>query len=167
VSGKRILVVDDEPGVLEIVQINLEWEGYLVLRAQDGRQGLALAQEARPDLMILDVMMPEVSGWQVLQAIEADVTLAVMPVIMLSVVGDDEALVQGLEMGAVDYVTKPFNPVDLVHTVHMMLEDLDAQGRDAHRREIIERCKQGTHSLHQRFHLKREAQFDDDHATQP
>lgn len=139
---KRILVVDDEPGVLEIVRINLEWEGYQVLEAQDGMEGLKAARQSHPDLVILDVMMPGLNGWQVLQAIEADPNLAGTPVIMLTVVEDDLSMIQGLEMGAVEYICKPFNPVELVQAVHMVLEELDARSRDAHRRQIIQRRKQ-------------------------
>jgi len=139
---KRILVVDDEPGVLEIVRTNLEWEGYQVLEAQDGLEGLKAARQSHPDLVILDVMMPGLNGWQVLQAIEADPDLAGTPVIMLTVVEDDLSMIQGLEMGAVEYICKPFNPLDLVQTVRMVLEELDARSRDARRRQIIQRRKQ-------------------------
>lgn len=139
---KRILVVDDEPGVLEIVRTNLEWEGYQVLEAQDGLEGLKAARQSRPDLVILDVMMPGLNGWQVLQAIEADPDLAGTPVILLTVVEDDLSRIQGLEMGAVEYICKPFNPLDLVQTVHMVLEELDVRSRDAHRRQIIQQRKQ-------------------------
>lgn len=150
-EGKRILVVDDEPGVLEIVRTNLEWEGYQVLEAQDGREALEVARRDHPDLVILDVMLPEWNGWKVLQAIEADPDLAGTPVIMLTVVDDDVSMIQGLEMGAVEYICKPFNPVELVQTVRMVLEELDPRSRDAHRRQIIQRRKQFMKALDDLF----------------
>lgn len=150
-NGKRILVVDDEPGLREIVRVNLEWEGYQVMEAQDGQEALEMARETPPDLVILDVMMPRLNGWQALQAIESAPDLAGTPVIMLTVIDDEAAMIQGLEMGAIEYICKPFSPLELVHKVHTLLEELDARGRDAHRRQVIQKRKQFMKPLDQLF----------------
>ena len=158
---KYILVVDDEPGVREIIRTNLEWEGYEVIEARDGHEALQLVRSRRPDLIILDVMMPERNGWEVLRAIEADAALAGTPVVMLTVVVDEGAMIQGLEMGAVEYLAKPFSPRDLVNVVHLVANELDARGRDAYRRQTIQRRKQFMQPLHRLFPSEEEGELDD------
>jgi DNA-binding response OmpR family regulator len=158
---KTILVVDDEPGLREIVRTNLEWEGYEVVEAADGVEALRLIRERRPDLVVLDVMMPGMNGWEVLQAIEADVALAGTPIVMHTVVADESAVIQGLEMGAVAYLAKPFSPRELVDAVRLVTEDLDARGRDAYRRHLIQRRKQFMQPLHRLFPFQEEVEQDD------
>ncbi|MFQ5521755.1 MAG: response regulator transcription factor, partial [Candidatus Methylomirabilia bacterium] len=111
----RILIVDDEPEMVRGLVDNLHFEGYHTLSATNGRDGLALAFREVPDLILLDVMMPEVSGWDVLRTLRqkgADV-----PVIMLTARSEEVDRVLGLELGADDYVTKPFSLRELLARV--------------------------------------------------
>jgi two-component system alkaline phosphatase synthesis response regulator PhoP len=115
----RILIVDDEPALVRGVQDNLRFEGYQTLAATNGREGLALALREGPDLILLDVMMPEMSGWDVLRALTRrglDI-----PVIMLTARGEELDRVLGLELGADDYITKPFSLRELLARVRAVL----------------------------------------------
>jgi len=115
---KKILVVDDEEKIVAIVKAYLEKDGYRVAVAHDGKQALALAKREKPDLVVLDLMLPEVSGWEVLRALRGE---AKTPVIMLTARDDDADVIAGLEMGADDYVTKPFNPRELLARIRAVL----------------------------------------------
>lgn len=139
--SKKILVVDDEPGVVEIVRVNLEWEGYDICEAFDGREGWEKARSEKPDLVILDVMMPQMSGLELLTRLQADPQLCTVPVIMLTVRAEDMDVIQALEKGAVEYLTKPFDPLNLVRVVREILEELDQPGREAHRQRLLEQIK--------------------------
>jgi two-component system alkaline phosphatase synthesis response regulator PhoP len=112
----RILVVDDEPDIVEIVRFRLEQDGHEVLTASDGRTGFAMAFTQQPDLTILDVMMPGISGFEVLYQIKHAPRTANMPVIMLTAKTDLGSISKGWEMEVDNYVTKPFNVDDLAHT---------------------------------------------------
>lgn len=136
---QTILVIDDDPDICEIVRVNLEGAGYLVELATDGAAGLASAQRLLPDLIVLDVLMPELDGWQVLEAIEGDPDLAGRPVIMLTCKGDDQDILRGLHQGAVEYFTKPFYPENLVASVKILLDVFDAPMRDQRRQQLIAR----------------------------
>jgi DNA-binding response OmpR family regulator len=139
---KSILIVDDEPGVRDILRVNLEAEGYAVYEAGDGREAIEQVQGAAPDLLILDVMMPYINGWEVLRRLEADPATAGLPIIMLSVRAGDSDVLRGLEQGALEYIPKPFDPVVVSERVRLILEELDARGRQAYRQRLIEcrRC---------------------------
>ena len=115
---KKILVVDDEKRIVEIVKAYLERDGYQVAVAYDGKAALDLAQKEHPDLVVLDLMLPEVSGWDVCRTLrkESDV-----PIIMLTARDDTTDKIVGLELGADDYVTKPFDPKELVSRVRAVL----------------------------------------------
>ena len=115
---KKILVVDDERRIVEILQAYLERDGYRVIAAYDGRSALELARSDSPDLIILDLMLPEVSGWDVCRELrrESDV-----PVIMLTARDDTTDKIIGLELGADDYVTKPFDPKEIISRVRAVL----------------------------------------------
>ncbi len=110
----RILVVDDEKNILELVRFNLEREGYEVLTATDGAHGLDLARRESPDLIVLDVMLPGMNGLEVCRELQLDPTTRNIPIIMLSARAEEMDRVLGLEMGADDYVVKPFSPRELV-----------------------------------------------------
>jgi DNA-binding response OmpR family regulator len=138
---KRILVIDDEPGMVEIVRINLEWEGYEVSEASNGLEGLEKTLTEQPNLVILDVMMPEMDGWEVLEHIEAHPQTAGLPVIMLTVKSDESDIIYGLEKGAIEYVTKPFDPAQLSEKIKLLLEQSDRRSREARRRRLIEQRK--------------------------
>jgi two-component system alkaline phosphatase synthesis response regulator PhoP len=117
----RILVVDDEPDIVEIVRFRLEQDGHEVLTASDGRTGFAMAFTQQPDLTILDVMMPGISGFEVLYQIKHAPRTANMPVIMLTAKTDLGSISKGWEMEVDNYVTKPFNVDDLANTVKDVL----------------------------------------------
>jgi len=108
-----ILVVEDEKNILELVRFNLEREGYQVLTAQDGVKCLELARTQAPDLIVLDVMLPEIDGLEVCRELRHDDLTKSIPIIMLSARAEEFDRMLGLEMGADDYVTKPFSPREL------------------------------------------------------
>jgi two-component system alkaline phosphatase synthesis response regulator PhoP len=106
----KILVVDDEEHILELIRFNLEKEGYQVVTATDGNTAVEIARSQRPDLILLDVMLPEQDGLAVCRILQQEAATRRIPVIMISARGDELDKVLGLEMGADDYVTKPFSP---------------------------------------------------------
>lgn len=116
--SKSILVVDDEARLVNLVRGYLEQEGYTVFSATNGREALFVAREERPDLIVLDLMMPEMDGWEFLRLHRQEYTT---PIIMLTARIDDIDKVAGLEMGADDYITKPFSPRELVARVRAVL----------------------------------------------
>jgi two-component system phosphate regulon response regulator PhoB len=119
--GQRILVVDDEPDLLELVRVNLSQAGFDVETAETGRQALERARRATPDLLILDLMLPDLSGTEVCRHLRADPSLGEIPIIMLTARADEVDRVVGLEIGADDYVTKPFSPRELTLRVRAVL----------------------------------------------
>jgi DNA-binding response OmpR family regulator len=130
-SGKKILVVDDEKKIVDIVKAYLEREGYRTIVAYDGKVALDLARTEAPDLIILDLMLPEISGWDVCRTLLAKSNV---PIIMLTARDEDTDKIVGLELGADDYVTKPFNPKELVSRVRAVLRR--AEGAANKRRKI-------------------------------
>jgi len=130
-SGKKILVVDDEKKIVDIVQAYLEREGYRTIVAYDGKAALDLARTEAPDLIILDLMLPEISGWDVCRTLLAKSNV---PIIMLTARDEDTDKIVGLELGADDYVTKPFNPKELVSRVRAVLRR--AEGAASRGRKI-------------------------------
>lgn len=122
-STANILVVDDEKRIVEIVRAYLEREGYRVTAAYDGKAALAAVEKEKPDLVILDLMLPEVSGWDVCRRLRASSSI---PIIMLTARDDVTDKVVGLELGADDYVTKPFDPKELVARVKAALRRANA-----------------------------------------
>jgi two-component system OmpR family response regulator len=123
---KNILVVDDEKKIVEIVKAYLEREGFKVTTAHDGRAALDSARRQPPDLVVLDLMLPEVSGWDVCRALrkESDV-----PIIMLTARDETTDKIVGLELGADDYVTKPFDPKELVSRIKAVLRRTEGASR--------------------------------------
>ncbi len=114
----RILVVDDEPRMIRFIRMNLELEGYTAFEANDGVRALQQVRDTLPDLVILDVMMPELDGFETLRALRE---FSSVPVIMLTARAEEDDRVRGLELGADDYVTKPFSPRELVSRVKAVL----------------------------------------------
>ena len=117
----KVLVVDDEQNIIEIVKFNLEREGYIVITAKDGITALQLARSENPDLIILDIMLPEQDGLTVCRLLQQEQKTRGIPIIMISARGDELDKILGLEMGADDYVTKPFSPRELVARVKARL----------------------------------------------
>jgi len=119
--AERILVVDDEPDLLELVRLNLDQAGYQVDTAETGSEALDRVRSLRPDLVVLDLMLPDVPGTEVCRQIRADADLAGIPIIMLTARADEVDRVVGFELGADDYVTKPFSPRELTLRVRAVL----------------------------------------------
>ena len=124
--GVRILVVDDEPDLVELVRLTLSQAGHQVDTAASGRQALDALHRQRPDLLILDLMLPDLSGTELCRRIRADRDLAGLPVILLTAKADEVDRVVGFEIGADDYVTKPFSPRELVLRVGALLRRTQA-----------------------------------------
>jgi DNA-binding response OmpR family regulator len=119
---QKILVVDDEPEQVELVEFNLKGAGYSVSIANDGAEGLSKARRIHPNLIILDVMMPEIDGLEVCKLLRRDPATSTVPIIMLTAKASEVDRVLGLELGADDYVVKPFSPRELVLRVKKILE---------------------------------------------
>ncbi len=117
-SSKTILVVDDEQRVVQFITMNLELEGFRVISASDGYQALEKVTKELPDLVILDIMMPDMDGFETLKRIRE---ISAVPVVFLSVKGEELDRVRGLDLGADDYVTKPFSPKELVSRIKAVL----------------------------------------------
>ena len=118
---KTILVVDDEPDAVELVEFNLRAAGYSVIAAEDGAEAIAKAREALPDLILLDVMLPEIDGMAGCKILKNDPATANIPIIMLTAKAAEIDRVLGLELGADDYVTKPFSPRELILRIKNLL----------------------------------------------
>jgi len=138
----NILIVEDEEDVLELVRYNLEKNGYKTDAALNGRKALEKVRSRQPDLILLDLMLPEVDGLEVCRSVKKDVKTADIPVIMLTAKGTEADIVTGLEMGADDYITKPFSPRVLMARVKAVLRrkessaDMDASPIRIHDIEI-------------------------------
>ncbi|AEE15619.1 response regulator transcription factor [Treponema brennaborense] len=117
----KILVVDDEMPILELVSYNLQKEGFSVVTAENGTKALQIARSEHPDLIILDLMLPDMSGFDICRILRNDKTTAVIPIVMATAKTEDTDVVSGLELGADDYVTKPFSPKVLVARVKNIL----------------------------------------------
>jgi DNA-binding response OmpR family regulator len=117
----KVLLVEDDPVILRLLEVNFELEGFDVVLAHDGAEGIDLARSERPDLVISDIMMPKVSGLELVAALKGDDATAAIPIILLSAKAQSGDLKAGLEAGADDYVTKPFEPLDLVDRVRALI----------------------------------------------
>lgn len=117
----RILVCDDDPVILRLLQVNLELEGYEVLMAHNGEEALDIARDQSPDLIILDVMMPRMDGYQTVEALKADEHTRGIPVVFLSAKAQQADIEKGLDYGVEDYLTKPFDPTELLEVVQRIV----------------------------------------------
>lgn len=136
----HVLVVEDEEDLASLVEVNLELAGHRVTVARDGGEGLERARELRPDLVLLDVMMPKMDGWQVLTALKADPAVADIPVVMLTAKVQDQDQIRGWSAGAAEYITKPFSPLSL----SQVLKDVLANSPDeeaARRQRILDKLR--------------------------
>src|SRR5262245_51972368 len=116
-----VLIVDDDHSITKVVRGYLEQAGYTVLTAHDGETALRLLRLERPDLLLLDLMLPDRDGWEITRIIRSDPALAATPIIMLTARIEDTDKIVGLELGADDYITKPFNPREVVARVRSVL----------------------------------------------
>jgi two-component system KDP operon response regulator KdpE len=147
---RKILIVDDEPGLRDLVRINLEHEGFAVVQAENGSQGLEAVRSEHPDLVILDVMMPEMDGWEACQKLRE---FSQVPVLMLTARVQSQDIVTGLNSGADDYLLKPFNMDELMARVRALLRRVPSPNRpvaagkgeigiDKQKREVLVRGDQ-------------------------
>jgi len=128
-KDRRILVVDDEERMVRFIRLNLEHDGFQVIEAFKGSQAIDKIRSSLPDLVLLDVMLPDIDGFEVLRIIRET---SAVPVIMLTAKGEEEDRVRGLEMGADDYITKPFSPRELVSRVRAVLRRTETLGVSTH-----------------------------------
>jgi DNA-binding response OmpR family regulator len=136
---RRILVVDDEERMVRFIRMNLEHDGFQVVEAFNGRQAVQKLRDTTPDLILLDVMMPDIDGFEVLETIREGSTV---PVIMLTAKGEEDDRVRGLELGADDYITKPFSPREMVSRVKAVIRRTEGAGGSMHDLiEVDERLK--------------------------
>jgi two-component system, OmpR family, phosphate regulon response regulator PhoB len=117
----RILLVEDEPPIVTLLRYNLEREGFEVVEANDGEEALLLATERKPDLVLLDWMLPQLSGIEVCRRLRRNADTRAVPIIMLTARGEEGDRIRGLESGADDYITKPFSPSELLARVRAVL----------------------------------------------
>ena len=133
----RVLVIDDEAPIRLLCRVNLEAEGMDVLEAADGPSGLDEARAKEPDVVLLDVMMPGLDGWRVAEQLLEDDRTSEIPIIFLTARAEFRDRARGLDIGGVDYVTKPFNPLDLAPLVRDLLVRIDRGERDELRGEKL------------------------------
>ncbi|MFP5318541.1 MAG: response regulator transcription factor [Acidimicrobiia bacterium] len=117
----KVLVIDDDPVIVELLRVNFEIEGFEVVVAADGPEGLARAAGAKPDVILSDIMMPRMDGLQVVTQLKKGAATRHIPVILLSAKAQNAEVQQGLDAGADDYVTKPFDPLELIDRVNAAL----------------------------------------------
>jgi DNA-binding response OmpR family regulator len=133
----KVLVIDDEAPIRLLCRVNLEAEGMEVVEAEEGTEGLELARTERPDVILLDVMMPGLDGWEVLHRLLDDERTKEIPIVFLTARAELRDRARGLELGGIDYVTKPFNPVELAPLVQDLIARIERGEREAVRRERL------------------------------
>jgi DNA-binding response OmpR family regulator len=133
----KVLVIDDEAPIRLLCRVNLEAERMTVFEAADGPSGLEQAREQQPDVILLDVMMPGLDGWKVAEQLLEDERTSSIPIIFLTARAEFRDRAKGLDIGGVDYVTKPFNPLDLAPLVRDLLTRIERGERDELRREKV------------------------------
>jgi DNA-binding response OmpR family regulator len=137
----RVLVIDDEAPIRLLCRVNLEAEGMEVLEASDGPTGLEKARNDEPDVILLDVMMPGLDGWQVAEELIDGETTSAIPIVFLTARAEARDRARGLDLGGIDYVTKPFNPVELAPLVRELIGRVQRGERDELRREKIQELR--------------------------
>ena len=119
--SKKIVLAEDEPQIARLVEFKLKKEGYSVTTKENGEEALKAIKEDKPDLVLLDIMMPVMGGYEVLRRLKEDEDLKSIPVIMLTARAQEKDVVKGIDMGAEDYITKPFHPAELLARVKRIL----------------------------------------------
>jgi DNA-binding response OmpR family regulator len=112
-----VLVIDDDPVIVKLLRVNFELEGFNVISAADGREGVEMARAERPDVVVSDIMMPVMNGLELVSTLKSDPDTADLPVLLLSAKAQMADVQRGFELGADDYVTKPFDPIELIDKV--------------------------------------------------
>jgi len=133
----KVLVIDDEAPIRLLCRVNLEAEGMDVIEAADGPSGVERARDEEPDVILLDVMMPGLDGWRVAEQLLDDKRTTGIPIIFLTARAEFRDRARGLDIGGVDYITKPFNPLELAPLVQRLLDRIDSGERDELRAEKL------------------------------
>jgi DNA-binding response OmpR family regulator len=126
----KVLIVDDEAPIRLLCRVNLEAEGIEVLEASDGKSGLEVAQAEKPDAILLDVMMPGLDGWSVAEQLLTEEQTGAIPIIFLTARADLRDRVRGMDAGGLDYITKPFNPLELASLVREVVSAVERGDRE-------------------------------------
>ena len=138
----RVLVIDDEAPIRLLCRVNLEAEGMTVLEAKDGPSGVEKAKGENPDVILLDVMMPGLDGWRVAEELLDDGRTQQIPIVFLTARAELRDRARGLDLGGIDYVTKPFNPVELAPFLRGLLRRVELGEREEMRREKLSDLRQ-------------------------
>lgn len=135
-AKQTILVVDDEKDLLDLIEYNLKKEGFDVLKAENGEEGIAVAKEKSPDLVLLDIMMPKMDGMQAVEEMRKDDQLKNIPIIFLTARSDEKTEVEGLNKGGDDYITKPISTTKLISRIKAVLRRFDEKEESVNRLEV-------------------------------
>jgi DNA-binding response OmpR family regulator len=142
VAAARVLIVDDEAPIRLLCRVNLEAEQMEVLEAGDGPSGLEAARKERPDVILLDVMMPGLDGWRVAEELLEDPATSSIPIVFLTARAELRDRARGLDLGGLDYVTKPFNPVELAPLIRELIARVEGGEREELRRAKLAELRQ-------------------------
>ena len=126
-EGKKVLVAEDEPDIRGLIVFSLQYAGYVVIEALNGKEAIKLAESEQPDLILLDVRMPKMNGYEACSVLKAQESTRGIPVVFLSARGQETEIKRGLELGAEEYILKPFAPDELYQRVGSILERLGRQ----------------------------------------
>ena len=143
----RVLVVDDDAPIRLLCRVNLEAEGMEVIEAADGTDGLEKARSASPDVVLLDVMLPKLDGWRVAEALLEDPATGEIPIVFLTARAELREQARGLELGGNDYITKPFNPVELADVIRELLDRVSRGEHTSLRKEKLARLRKMTNGV--------------------
>ena len=135
-DNKTILVVDDEQDLLDLIEYNLKKEGFDVLKAEDGKEGISMARKHMPDLVLLDIMMPKMDGLEAVEVMRGDEELKHIPIIFLTARGDEKTEVEGLNKGGDDYITKPISTTKLISRIKAVLRRFEDHEDFGNRLEV-------------------------------
>lgn len=140
-TAGRVLVIDDEDDIRELCRVNLEFEGFQVFDAANGAKGLEAAARHQPDVIFLDLMMPEIDGWEVLRRLKEDDELAHIPVVVLTARTGEDDQMRGWQEGILEYVSKPFNPLSLVEWAKRAMQPRDPGDEEERRQRILDQLR--------------------------
>ena len=135
-SKQTILVVDDEKDLLDLIEYNLKKEGFDVLKAEDGKEGIEMAREHHPDLVLLDIMMPKMDGLEAVEIMRKDDDLKGIPIIFLTARSDEKTEVEGLNKGGDDYITKPISTTKLISRIKAVMRRFDEKEESVNKLEV-------------------------------
>ncbi|MBO6584864.1 MAG: response regulator transcription factor [Gracilimonas sp.] len=135
-AKQTILVVDDEKDLLDLIEYNLKKEGFAVLKAENGEEGIKIAKEHKPDLVLMDIMMPKMDGMEAVETMRADEDLKSIPIIFLTARSDEKTEVEGLDKGGDDYITKPISTTKLISRIKAVMRRFDETTEDVDRLDV-------------------------------